>query len=198
MANLKKLPCQWTGKIHDRGHPLNQSRGRNMKQIRLTKILAAGLACAASLGVTLGADDNNYNDHRPRDGHDDNPTDDHQLCGKHRHLHPGLGLLHVPNDVGCGARTVLLHEGYDRGRSRRSCRKFVGGSPGHAGHCLLFNSGRSGCGAQSRLGATSAAAAVINARKRLPPLRQDRSDRVGFDKSKAPAKNLAGAFFCGT
>src|SRR6185369_7704278 len=53
MANVKKLPCRWTGKIHDGEHPLNQSRGRNMKQIRLTKILAAGLACAVSLGVTL-------------------------------------------------------------------------------------------------------------------------------------------------
>ncbi len=77
----------------------------------------------------VGADVNNYNDHRPSDGHDDNPTDYHQFCRKHCDLHPGLGLLHVPNDVGCGARTVLLHEGYDRGRSRRSCRKFVGGSP---------------------------------------------------------------------
>ena len=53
MANVKKLPCRWTGKIYDGEHPLNQSRGRNMKQIRLTKILAAGLACAASLGVAL-------------------------------------------------------------------------------------------------------------------------------------------------
>src|SRR5204862_2727118 len=53
MANLKKLPCQWTGKIHDREHPLNQSRGRNMKQIRLTKILAAGLVCVASLELAL-------------------------------------------------------------------------------------------------------------------------------------------------
>src|SRR5712671_1538331 len=52
-ANLNKLPCQWTGKIHDREHPLNQSRGRNMKQIRLTKILAASLLCAASLCVAL-------------------------------------------------------------------------------------------------------------------------------------------------
>src|SRR5690242_4104548 len=32
---------------------LNQSRGRNMKQIRFTKILAASLACAASLGVAV-------------------------------------------------------------------------------------------------------------------------------------------------
>src|SRR5262245_22379769 len=53
MANVKKLPSQWSGKIHDREHPLNQSRGRNMKQIRLTKILAASLLCAASLGVAF-------------------------------------------------------------------------------------------------------------------------------------------------
>src|SRR5215831_11872781 len=53
MANVKKLPCQWTGQIHDGEHPLNQSRGRNMKQIRLTKILAGSLLCAASLGVAV-------------------------------------------------------------------------------------------------------------------------------------------------
>ena len=34
------------------------------------------------------ADDNNYNDHRPRNGYDHNPADDYQLCGQHRHLHP--------------------------------------------------------------------------------------------------------------
>src|ERR1044071_6219592 len=53
MANVKKLPCRWTGKIDNGKHPLNQSRGRNMKQIRLTKILAASLACATSLGIAV-------------------------------------------------------------------------------------------------------------------------------------------------
>jgi hypothetical protein len=52
-ANEKKIPGQWTRTIHDRKHPLNQSRERNMKQIRFTKILAASLACAASLGVVV-------------------------------------------------------------------------------------------------------------------------------------------------
>lgn len=61
------------------------------------------------------ADINNYNDHGPCHGYEHNPADDNQLCGQHRHLHPGLGLFHVPNDVSCGAGTVLLHEGYDRG-----------------------------------------------------------------------------------
>ena len=86
-----------------------------MKQIRLTKILAASLLCAASLGISARADHNNNNEHRPRNGYNHNPADDHQQCGKHRHLHPGLGLLHVPNGVSFGARAVLLHEGYDRG-----------------------------------------------------------------------------------
>ena len=98
------------------------------------------------------ADDNNYNDHRPRNGYDHNPADDYQLCGQHRHLHPRLGLLHVPNGVSCGARTVLLHEGYDRGRSGRSRCKLVGDPPGYASHRLLLNSGRSSCRAQSSIG----------------------------------------------
>ena len=73
------------------------------------------MACAASLGISTCADDNNYNEHRSRNGYDHNPADDYQHCGQHRHLHPGLGFLHVPNDVSFGARTLLLHEGYDGG-----------------------------------------------------------------------------------
>src|SRR5262249_56680114 len=53
MANRKNLPILRIGKIPDGKQSMNQSRGRNMKQIRLTKILAASLACAASLGVAL-------------------------------------------------------------------------------------------------------------------------------------------------
>jgi hypothetical protein len=34
-------------------HPFNQSRGTNMKQTRLAKILAAGAACAGALGLAL-------------------------------------------------------------------------------------------------------------------------------------------------
>src|SRR6185369_9886339 len=40
-------------RANDGEHPLNQSRGTNMKQIRLTKILAAGLVCVASLELAL-------------------------------------------------------------------------------------------------------------------------------------------------
>jgi hypothetical protein len=39
--------------MDDREHRLNQSRGRNMKQFRLMKILAAALVCAASLGIAF-------------------------------------------------------------------------------------------------------------------------------------------------
>jgi hypothetical protein len=39
--------------MHDGGHPFNQSRGTNMKQTRLVKILAAGVVCAAALGIAL-------------------------------------------------------------------------------------------------------------------------------------------------
>src|SRR5438067_5892772 len=38
----------------DGGHPFNESRGTNMKQTRLVKILTAGVACAAALGIALG------------------------------------------------------------------------------------------------------------------------------------------------
>src|SRR6266705_1413811 len=34
-------------------HPFNQSRGTNMKQTRLVKILSVGVACAAALGMAL-------------------------------------------------------------------------------------------------------------------------------------------------
>src|SRR5216110_2077786 len=37
----------------DGGHPFNKSRGTNMKQTRLVKILAAGAACAAAFGIAL-------------------------------------------------------------------------------------------------------------------------------------------------
>jgi hypothetical protein len=52
-ANLKKLRRQGTGEIDDGEHRFNQSRGRNMKQIRLMKILAAGLAGAVSVGIAF-------------------------------------------------------------------------------------------------------------------------------------------------
>ena len=42
-----------TGEIGNEGHRFNQSRGTNMKQTRLVKILAAGFACAAGLGIAL-------------------------------------------------------------------------------------------------------------------------------------------------
>src|SRR6266699_1626674 len=39
--------------MHDGGHPSNQSRGTNMKQTRLVKILATGAACAAAVGIAF-------------------------------------------------------------------------------------------------------------------------------------------------
>ena len=41
------------GYIHHGAHPFNESRGINMKQTRLVKILAAGAVCAAALGTAL-------------------------------------------------------------------------------------------------------------------------------------------------
>jgi hypothetical protein len=50
---MNKLRRKATGYMHDGEHPSNQSRGTNMKQTRLVKILAAGVACAGALAIAL-------------------------------------------------------------------------------------------------------------------------------------------------
>jgi hypothetical protein len=42
--------------MNDGKHPFNQSRGRNMKQTRLVKILAAAAACVAAFSLALAQD----------------------------------------------------------------------------------------------------------------------------------------------
>ena len=123
---------------------------------QINKNIGSGVGFCGIAGANARTDDNDNNEHRPGDRHNDNPTDDHQLCGKHRHLHSGLGSFYVPNGVGCGARALLLHEGYDGGRSGGSHCNLVGSPSRHAGHRLLLNGGRPGCGAQSSIGATCA------------------------------------------
>ena len=86
-----------------------------MKQIRLTKILAASLVFAASLGLALAQTTTTTTSTDPVTGTTTTQQTTTSSCGKHRHLHPGLGLFYVPNGVGCGARALLLHEGYDSG-----------------------------------------------------------------------------------
>jgi len=39
--------------MHEGAHPFNQSRGTNMKQTRLVKILTAGAVCATALGTAI-------------------------------------------------------------------------------------------------------------------------------------------------
>src|SRR6201997_3194238 len=39
--------------MHDRGHRFNQSRGTNMKQTRIVKILTAGVLCAGGLSLVF-------------------------------------------------------------------------------------------------------------------------------------------------
>ena len=80
---------------------------------QINKNIGSRLGLCGIAGISARTDHNDNDEHRPSDRHNDNPTDDHQHCGKHRHLHPGLGLFYVPNGVGCGARALLLHEGYD-------------------------------------------------------------------------------------
>jgi hypothetical protein len=82
---------------------------------QINQNIGGKLALRGIAGLSACADDNNDNEHRPRNGYDYNPADDYQYCGQYRHLHPGLGLLHVPNGVSFGARTVLLYQGYYRG-----------------------------------------------------------------------------------
>jgi len=40
-----------TGEVGNEGHRFNQSRGTNMKQTRLVKILTIAVACVATLGI---------------------------------------------------------------------------------------------------------------------------------------------------
>ena len=40
-----------TGEVGNEGHRFNQSRGTNMKQTRLVKILTVAVACVATLGI---------------------------------------------------------------------------------------------------------------------------------------------------
>ena len=87
------------------------------------------------------ADHNNDNEYRPCNRHDNDPANDHQFRREYRHLQPGLGLLHVPNDGGYFARTLLLHQGHNRGRSSRPRPEFIGDPTGHAGYRLLLDSG---------------------------------------------------------
>ena len=73
------------------------------------------LALRGISGRSDCADDNNHNNNGPCNGYEHNAANDHQCCGQYCHLHAGRGLLHVPNNVGCGARALLLHEGYHGG-----------------------------------------------------------------------------------
>src|SRR5437867_8641206 len=52
-VQMNKLRRKATGYTHDGEHPFNQSRGTNMKQTRLVKILAVGFACVGALGIAL-------------------------------------------------------------------------------------------------------------------------------------------------
>ena|GEM_PF-503561 len=53
-AEPNKVRSKGTGKRDNGEHPFNQSRGTNMKQMRLLKMLAIGVACAAAFGTALG------------------------------------------------------------------------------------------------------------------------------------------------
>jgi len=123
---------------------------------QINQNIGVELGLRGIVGLGACADHNNHNHDRPRNGYEHNPADDYQRCGQHCHLHAGFGLLHVPNSVSCGASPLLLHQRHNRGRPDRSYRKFVGNPPGHAGDCLLLNSGRPGHCAQSSIDPTCA------------------------------------------
>ena len=82
---------------------------------QINQNIGGKLALRGIAGLSARTDHNDNDEHRPSDRHNDNPTDDHQHRGKHRHLYPGLGLFYVPNGGGGGARALLLHERYDSG-----------------------------------------------------------------------------------
>ena len=109
-----------------------------MKQTRLVKMLAAGVACATAVATALAqADHNNYHDSGPGNRYNNNSGDDNQQCRYDRDIHSGFGLLYVPNSAECGAGALLLHERHGHCGSGRPHRKLVSHSARYAGNDLL-------------------------------------------------------------
>src|SRR5437667_11603673 len=52
--------------MHEGAHPFNQSRGTNMKQTRLVKILTAGAVCATALGTAIAQQPTGHESLRPQ------------------------------------------------------------------------------------------------------------------------------------
>ena len=95
-------------------HPFNQSRGTNMKQTRLVKILAAGsgLAQRRVVDSARAADHDNYDhDTDPVTGTTTTQQTTTSSAGTYRDIHAGFGLLHVPNSAECGTSPLLLRLG---------------------------------------------------------------------------------------
>ena len=107
-----------------------------MKQIRLMKILAVGLASAASVGIELAQTTTTTD-----------PATDTTTIQQTTTRTAGNIVTYTPNSnyfmfrTASGAPPVRYYYTKD-------------GPRGHAGHCLLFNSGRLGRGAQSSVSLT--------------------------------------------
>jgi hypothetical protein len=86
-----------------------------------------------------------------RNGYDHNPADDHQLAGNIVTYTPDSDYF-MFRTTSASAPVRYYYTKDTTVVDPRSCRKFVGDPPGHAGHRLLLNSGRPGCGAQSSIG----------------------------------------------
>ncbi len=126
-----------------------------MKQTRLVKILAAGFACAAGLGIALAQTTTTTTTTDPVTGTTTTQQTTTSSAGTIVTYTPGFGLLHVPDNAGGGASPLLLYSGHHRGRSCGSHRQFVGHSTRYAGNHLLHESRRQGARAQSRVEPTT-------------------------------------------
>ena len=127
-----------------------------MKQIRLTKILAASLLCAASLGLALAQTTTTTTSTDPVTG----TTTTQQTTTSSA----GNIVTYTPDSDYFMFRTASASAPVRYYYTKDTTVVDPAGrvvnwsaSPSrHAGHRLLLNSGRPGCGAQSSIGATCA------------------------------------------
>ena len=126
-----------------------------MKQIRLTKILAASLLCAASLGLALAQTTTTTTSTDPVTGTTTTQQTTTSTAGNIVTYTPDSDyFMFRTTSASAPVRYYYTKDTTVVDPAGRVC-KLVGGPSRHAGHRLLLNSGRSGCGAQSSIGPTA-------------------------------------------
>ena len=119
-----------------------------MKQTGLKKILAAVAIYAAAVGLAIAQQTTTTTTTDPVTGTTTTQQTTTSSVGNIVTYTPDSDYF-IPNSGKCGTRPLLLHEGHDCFRPRRSGCKLVDHSSGPAGDHLLYNYGRPGRGAES-------------------------------------------------